>query len=158
KLWLKKFHTVTEKELVEIIKVDLLGTFSMSKEVIKLMLLRGNGGVIINIVSTPSISGSSFGSPYSIAKAAMINVTKHIALEYAQNGIRAYSLALGNIATDATFRALTSSERIKARHESAMKRWGRPEEVAKIATTIANDSFSYATGNTIIVDGGSPIN
>jgi 3-oxoacyl-[acyl-carrier protein] reductase len=45
--------------------------------------------------------------------------------------------------------------RNKAAEEPPMKRWGRPEEVAKIAASIASDSFSFATGNTIVIDGGT---
>jgi 3-oxoacyl-[acyl-carrier protein] reductase len=48
-------------------------------------------------------------------------------------------------------------ERQKASNESPMKRWGRPEEVVQIAACIASDNFSYATGNTILIDGGTVI-
>lgn len=155
KVWFKKFHMVSDKELFSILGVDLVGSFLISKAVIRLMLQKSTPGVIINIVSTPSISGYFQGSPYSIAKSGVVCMTKNIALEYAQRGIRAYSVALGNIATDATYKSLSAAEKIKAVHESAMNRWGRPEEVAKIAVCLADDSFSYATGNTIIVNGGT---
>ena len=82
-------------------------------------------------------------------------MTKHIALEYASQKIRAYSLVLGNIATEATYDSLSGNERVKATKENAMKRWGKPEEVAKIAVCVASDSFSYATGNNIVIDGGT---
>ena len=52
---------------------------------------------------------------------------------------------------------MNAYEREKASSESPMKRWGRPEEVARIAACIASDNFSYATGNTVIVDGGTII-
>ncbi|HEX9319802.1 MAG TPA: SDR family oxidoreductase [Nitrososphaeraceae archaeon] len=158
RVWFKKLHMVTEKELLSILKVDLVGSFLMSRAAIRLMLLKGNPGIIISIVSTPSLSGYFLGSPYSLAKSGIVCMTKHIALEYAQKGIRAYSIALGNIATEATYRSLSAAEKMKAVRESAMNRWGKPEEVARIAVCLANDSFSYATGNTIIVDGGSIAN
>ena len=116
------------------------------------------GGVIINISSTPAISGRVGGFPYSIAKSGNITLTKCIAKEYSGFGIRAYTLALGNIATPATLDSMTEQIIIKAALESPMKRWGKPNEVAKVAATLADDNFSYATGNTIVIDGGTGTN
>jgi len=116
-----------------------------------------NGGVIITISSTPALSGRRGGFPYTIAKAGNISLTKCIAKEYGDQNIRAYSLALGNIATKATYEAITEAVRTEAAQEAPMKRWGNPLEVAKVATCIADDNFSYATGNTIVVDGGTVI-
>jgi 3-oxoacyl-[acyl-carrier protein] reductase len=82
-------------------------------------------------------------------------MTKHIALEYGQRNIRAYTLALGNIASEATYGSMTPAERKKAAKENAMKRWGDPREVATIAASIASDDFAFATGNTIVIDGGT---
>lgn len=81
------------------------------------------------------------GSPYTIAKAANIALTKCIAMEYGRNNIRAYSMALGNISTKATYETMNEEDRKHAAEEPAMKRWGRPEEVAKVAACIADDSF-----------------
>jgi 3-oxoacyl-[acyl-carrier protein] reductase len=114
-----------------------------------------SGGVIITISSTPAISGRTGGFPYTIAKAGNISLTKCIAKEYGNSNIRAYSLALGNIATKATYEAITQEVRIEAAQEAPMKRWGKPEEVAKVAACIADDDFSFATGNTIVIDGGT---
>ena len=66
------------------------------------MLSNRQGGVIINISSTPAISGHFEGDPYTIAKARVLTLTKHIAREYCNNNIRAYTLMLDNIATEAT--------------------------------------------------------
>lgn len=153
KVWYKSFHDVTDDELDRIIAVDLKGTARISRAVIPLMIKQG--GVIISISSTPPISGYTEGAPYTLAKAAIIAMTKHIALEYGNRGIRAYTLALGNIASEATFGSMTPAERKKAATENAMKRWGDPGEVAKIAASIASDDFSFATGNTIVIDGGT---
>ncbi|HSA75261.1 MAG TPA: SDR family oxidoreductase, partial [Candidatus Nitrosocosmicus sp.] len=180
-IWYKKFHEVSNKELDRIIEVDLKGSARLAREVIPLMLqnnygedideiktkkgkrqkrtdrigLGGGGGVIINISSTPAIAGHTKGSPYTIAKAANIALTKCISKEYGANNIRAYSLALGNIATAATYESMTKEDRDMATQEPSMKRWGRPEEVAKVAACIADDNFSFVTGNTIIIDGGN---
>ena len=99
----------TLEDFDKIIEVDLKGSMRLSKTVITLMLgnvneakkkeEKGKGGVIINTLSTPAIAGYTRGSLYNITKAAIISLTKCIAKEYAKNNIRAYSLALGNIAT-----------------------------------------------------------
>jgi 3-oxoacyl-[acyl-carrier protein] reductase len=155
-VWNKRFHEVAEEDLDRIIEVDLKGTFSLSQAVIGHMIRDGNrGGVIINIASTPAIAGHTAGAPYSIAKSGVIAITKHIALEYGDKNIRAYTLALGNISTEATFASMTLTERKKAAMENSMKRWGDPREVARIATSVASEDFAFATGNTIVIDGGT---
>jgi 3-oxoacyl-[acyl-carrier protein] reductase len=86
-IWYKKFHTNTDEELDKIIEVDLKGTVRLSKAVINHMLKDGIGGVIINISSTPAIVGHVQGAPYTLARAALIALTKHIAMEYGCNNI-----------------------------------------------------------------------
>ena len=160
-IWYKRFHEVTNEELQKIMGVDVQGSVRLARAVISSMIQKntnknsGGGGVIINISSTPAIAGHTEGAPYTIAKAANIALTKCIAKEYGINGIRSYTMALGNIATMATYDSMTEVARKKAAEEPPMKRWGRPEEVAKIAASIASDSFSFATGNTIVIDGGT---
>ena len=160
-IWYKRFHEGTDEELQKIMGVDIQGSVRLSRAVISSMIQKninkknGGGGVIINMSSTPAIVGHTEGAPYTIAKAANIALTKCIAKEYGINGIRSYTLALGNIATMATYDSMTEVARKKAAEEPPMKRWGTPEEVAKIAASIASDSFSFATGNTIVIDGGT---
>jgi 3-oxoacyl-[acyl-carrier protein] reductase len=152
-MWYKQFHKVSDEELDRVIEVDLKGTVRMSRACIPLMI-RG-GGVIISIASTPAIAGHTQGAPYTLAKAAVIAMTKHIALEYGSHHIRAYTVALGNIATEATFNSMTVAERKKAANENAMKRWGDPKEIAGAIAGLASDDFSFATGNIIVLDGGT---
>jgi NAD(P)-dependent dehydrogenase (short-subunit alcohol dehydrogenase family) len=159
-IWYKRFHEGTDEELQKIMGVDIQGSVRLSRAVISSMIQKNinkknGGGVIINMSSTPAIVGHTEGAPYTIAKAANIALTKCIAKEYGINGIRSYTLALGNTATMATYDSMTEVARKKAAEEPPMKRWGTPEEVAKIAASIASDGFSFATGNTIVIDGGT---
>ncbi|HEY9398964.1 MAG TPA: SDR family oxidoreductase [Nitrososphaeraceae archaeon] len=156
KIWFKKIHDISEVELMNIIQVDLIGSFRVTREILKLMMKK-KGGVIINIASTPAISGHNCGSPYSIAKAGLISLTKHIALEYGHYNIRSYSVALGDIYTDTMRRSLSKNELVKAKNENTMKRLGQPEEVAKSILSLVAENFSFSTGNTIIIDGGKVI-
>ena len=167
-IWNKKIHEGSIEELRKIIDVDLFGSVRLCQCVLPIMVQKsstvqnsiktvteGVGGVIINISSTPAISGNVGGFPYSIAKSGCITLTKCIAKEYSRYGIRAYTLALGNIATSATLDSMAEQIIIRAALESPMKRWGSPREVARIAASLADDYFSYATGNTIVVNGGT---
>ena len=161
-IWNKRFHEVAEEDLEKVIDVDLKGTFRISQAAIPFMIKNGSsasggGGVIINIASTPAIAGHTAGVPYSIAKSGVIAITKHLALEYGNKNIRAYTLALGNISTEATFASMTLTERKKAAMENSMKRWDDPREVATIAASVASEDFAFATGNTIVIDGGTVI-
>lgn len=123
-MWNKRFHEVAEEDLERVLDVDLKGTFRLSRATIPFMLENSSstiprkGGVIINIASTPAIAGHTAGAPYSIAKSGVIAITKHIALEYGDRNIRAYTLALGNISTAATFASMTVTERKKAAMEN----------------------------------------
>ncbi len=169
RIWNKKIHEGSTDDLEKIIGVDLIGSVRLCRVVLPVMMqttstdhhssnITGSAcgsGVIINISSTPAISGHVGGFPYSIAKSGIIALTKCIAKEYSSFGIRAYTLALGNIATPATLDSITEQIIVKAALESPMKRWGKPNEVAKVAASLANDDFSYATGNTIVIDGGT---
>src|SRR5688500_4711563 len=99
-LWYKKLHEIEIDHFMEIINVDLMGSIRLSKAVLTHMIKKDklnnnkSGGVIINISSTPALSGHIEGSPYTIAKSGVIGLTKHIAREYGIYNIRAYTLAL----------------------------------------------------------------
>ena len=124
KIWYKKFHEVTDDEVDRIIEVDLKGSVRLSMAVLHSMLQNNpEEGVIINISSTPAIAGHIGGASYTIAKAANIALTKCIVLEYGDKNIRAYTLALDNIATLAKYYSMNENDRNKAAEEPSMRRW-----------------------------------
>jgi len=124
KIWYKKFHEVTDDEVDRIIEVDLKGSVRLSMAVLHSMLQNNpEEGVIINISSTPAIAGHIEGASYTIAKAANIALTKCIVLEYGDKNIRAYTLALDNIATLAKYYSMNENDRNKAAEEPSMRRW-----------------------------------
>jgi 3-oxoacyl-[acyl-carrier protein] reductase len=156
----KSFHEVAKEDLDKVIDVDLKCTFRLSQAAIPFMIknissAREAGEVIINIASTPAIAGYMAGALYSIAESGVIAITRDIALEYGDKNIRAYSLALGNTSTEATFASMTLTERKKAATDNSMKRWGDPREVTTIAASMASEDFAFATGNTIVIDEGA---
>ena len=129
KAWFKKLHQLSEIDLANVLNVGLIESFRLTKEIIKMMLIKG---VVIIDCSTPAISGHKVGSVYSISKAGLASITKHLALEYGCGNIRARTIALGNILILATYKFLTKVERRKTKNENALKRCGKPVEATKI--------------------------
>src|SRR5207253_7953218 len=81
------------------------------------------------------------------------DLTRALALAYGPKGVRVNALALGSITTD-PMEAVSAEERRTLADEPALKRWGSPEEVARVVSFLASDDASYITGQTIVVDGG----
>jgi NAD(P)-dependent dehydrogenase (short-subunit alcohol dehydrogenase family) len=119
------------------------------------MLERGRGAFVF-VTSLAALASSGNSLAYEATKSAQLGITRHIAVRYADRGVRANALALGVI--DSTMvRKLygDSAERHAGRDRmSPMGREGRPEEVAAAAAFLASDDASYITGTTLIVDGG----
>jgi 3-oxoacyl-[acyl-carrier protein] reductase len=156
-IWDEGFCKVTKEDLDTEAKVDLKETLRFSQAGVYYMIRNANSGgtVILNIASTAAIAAHTAGAPYGIAKAGIIAITKHIVLQYDERNNAAYTLALGNISTDATFSSMTLTERKRAATESSMKKWGHPREVATIAASVACDDFSFSISNVIVIDGGT---
>jgi NAD(P)-dependent dehydrogenase (short-subunit alcohol dehydrogenase family) len=117
--------------------------------------LEGRGDVIMKISSTPTISGHREGFPFSLADSAVIAMIKHIAWEFVDSNIRAYVLPTRNSATETSYNSMSAEERAKAANEPSMKRWGKPEEVARVTACVVSNNISFSTGNTITVDGST---
>src|SRR5215208_3408814 len=116
--------------------VDTKGTYRCCREVLPLMVEKRRG-VIINISSTPAISGYIKGAPYTVAKAANLGITKHIAAEFGKYGIRCNAIAPGTIATQRNWERLTTEQRIDIVSSIPLGRAGKPEEVAGVALMLA---------------------
>ena len=118
------------------------------------MLERGTGSVI-NVASIAGLGGTPAVTPYGAAKAAVINLTKSVAMEWAPRGVRVNALCPGWTATDLN-RALWENEDVSRQMTSTIPlgRWGRADEMAGAAVFLGSDASSYVTGQAIVVDGG----
>lgn len=143
---------VIPEEWEKAIEVNLIGTFNCSKAVIPYLKKQG-GGRIINC-STISAKLPDVGiSAYAASKAAINNFTMVLAAELAPYNITVNAYAPGIIETDMT-RDMILNRGDKQLKQIALRRFGKPEEVANLVTFLASDEASYITGAIISVDGG----
>jgi 3-oxoacyl-[acyl-carrier protein] reductase len=155
-LWDVSFDQISDEALERVLDVDTEGTYRCCREVLPLMVEKRRG-VIINISSTPAISGYIKGAPYTVAKAANLGITKHIAAEFGKYGIRCNAIAPGTIATQRNWERLTTEQRVDIVSSIPLGRAGKPEEIAGVALMLASDYCSFVSGQTIVVDGGETI-
>ena len=148
----KLIQRMKEEEFTDVINVNLVGTFNITKNVIKYMTKK-RYGKIINISSVVGISGNAGQSNYAASKAGIIGFTKSIAKELASRNITANAVAPGFIQTDMTN---VLKDEIKEAIESTipLKKLGTAEDVAKVVKFLASDDSNYITGQVINVDGG----
>ena len=150
--WKKRFLDLTPEDFFKPLNVDLFGSFLCARAVAPHML-KQKKGVIVNVSSTPALAGHDKGFSFTVAKAAVIGLTKALAFELAPY-VRVNTIALGNVETE-WVSELTDEELRKEREENLMRRFGTPEEVARSLAFLCSDDSSFLNGQTIVLDGGS---
>jgi NAD(P)-dependent dehydrogenase (short-subunit alcohol dehydrogenase family) len=147
---------LAESEWDAIVDSCLKGTFLCTQQAARSMLESGHGGAIVNIASMLGVSPMPTRAAYSAAKAAVIAFTKVVAAEWAREGIRVNAVAPGYIRTEGVVAAiedgLLDEERITEWTPSG--RLGDPEEVGSAVRFLASAEASFATGETLVLDGG----
>lgn len=154
----KPLVDVSDTDFMEVIQTNLVGVFTMSREVGKQMI-RQQKGCIINISSMAAIYGVPKIIAYSASKAAVEGMTRAMASEWSAAGIRVNCIAPGFIVTEMTDKALNSDpeRKAKALGRTPMARMGQPMEIADAVVYLASDQASYITGVVLPVDGGNSV-
>ncbi|MBK8944545.1 MAG: SDR family oxidoreductase [Ignavibacteriae bacterium] len=153
----KKTIDFTIEEYEKVINTNLISTFELSR-LFYPMLKKSENSSVVNITSVAGLTHLRTGSPYAMTKAAMVQLTKNLAVEWAEVNIRVNAIAPWYIDTPLVENLMKDEEYLKAVIErTPMKRIGKPEEVASLAAFLCMDKASYITGQTIAVDGGFTI-
>lgn len=136
-----------------VLSVTLDGVFKCSRAAVRIMAEQGTGGAIVNIGSTAAVKGNG-PIPYCAAKAAVLGMTRAMAIELADRGIRVNAVNPGATRTPLYANIPPETQQAIA-DDSLMKRLAEPEEVAGAVAFLAGDDGSFATGSIVTVNGGA---
>ncbi len=147
---------VTPQEWDELMAVNLKGTFLMTQRMGRHLIETRQRGSIVSLASTHGMVGYAQRSTYGISKAGIIQMTRMLAIEWAEHGIRVNAIAPGTIDTPsrAAFFASDPKARQAMTGRVPLRRFGTQEEVAGMACYLASPEAGYITGQTMVLDGG----
>lgn len=146
--------TLAEEEWMDILNTNLTGTLRACQIFGSHMLDRGYGR-IINIASLNSFVALSEVAAYAASKAAVVSLTRSLAVEWSKNGVTVNAIAPGVFRTELNSNLLDSTPRgQELLMRTPMGRFGKTEELVGAAIYLASDAASFVTGQTLVVDGG----
>jgi NAD(P)-dependent dehydrogenase (short-subunit alcohol dehydrogenase family) len=134
----------------------LYGTVHCTLAVGRHLLARRAPGAIVSIAATYVWSGSAYVLPSAVAKAGVLAMTRSLAVEWGDAGIRLNAIAPGPIPTEGAFSRLMADDRAKKNSLARIPlgRFGDPQEIANLATFMMSDLCPYQTGDCVTMDGG----
>ncbi|MEB7885492.1 3-oxoacyl-ACP reductase FabG [Serratia fonticola] len=146
------FSALTYEEFDQVMKVNLYGTFTMTKQLLPL-LRHARNATVVNISSVSGITSSFGQTNYSAAKAGIIGFTRTLANEMAAKGIRVNAVAPGMIESRMVKKVPRQIVRT-VMSAIPLKRLGRVDEIANVVAFLSSDASSYIVGQTLVADGG----
>lgn len=150
----KPLHEIDDTTWEEVLAVNLTGVFRITRAAVPEMLKAG-GGSIINVSSVSGLIGFWGSAAYGATKGGLNAFTRHVAMDYASQGIRCNAVCPGLIQTPMseplTRDAVQAAEALAA---YPIRRVGTPEEVAQLMVYLASDESAWVTGSLFTIDGG----
>lgn len=146
---------LTQEEWDNVMDTNLAGAFFVSQQLGRHLVATRRPGCVVNIASTHGLVSLELRVAYGIAKAGVIHMTRMLAYEWAEHGIRVNAVAPGRVNTPS--RELTVADaavREKLLARVPLKRFAESEEVAAAACYLASPAATYITGHTLVMDGG----
>jgi 3-oxoacyl-[acyl-carrier protein] reductase len=141
----------TEDRYRRIFDVNVLGTLNVAAAAVPMIRAHGHGGAIVNFASIDAFAVSRGQLIYSASKAAVVSITRSLAIELADDGIAVNAVAPGWVATAGTLAGGRIEEAVKA---VPLGRAAAPEEIADWVWTLGTAPGSYLTGETLVISGG----
>ncbi len=146
----------TEDEFMNVISVNLKGTFLCAKAAAKQMIRQGRGGRIVITASIGAFEGGGHHGPYGASKGALVTLVRTMGREWCEYGITVNAVCPGLTATAINQRLLEDKQLAETLLDKIpMHRMAQPEEIASAMLYFATDAAAFITGTTLIVDGGA---
>ncbi|HUQ92679.1 MAG TPA: SDR family oxidoreductase [Bryobacteraceae bacterium] len=149
----ERFDEITDDAWDRILELNLSGIMRLTRALLPQMMER-NWGRVIHISSVLGLGGKLGRSTYSATKSALIGMARSSALDLATFGITVNCISPGPFLTELPLGILNDEQKREFTNRTALKRWGKPEEIAGAALLLGTDAGSYITGTTLLIDGG----
>ncbi|MDI2030533.1 SDR family NAD(P)-dependent oxidoreductase [Saccharopolyspora sp. TS4A08] len=152
-------HEMSSEEWHDLVRVNLTGMFFTVKHALRHLLAAG-GGSLVTVGSVGSLVAAGRSAAYDATKGGVVQLTRGIAAEYAEHGIRANCVCPGHVSTnlaansEGVYGASVTPAGPQRRTIPPVPRAGSPEEIAKVIAFLCSPSASFMTGTAVPVDGG----
>ncbi|MGB6677972.1 MAG: SDR family oxidoreductase [Terriglobales bacterium] len=142
-----------------VLGIVLMGTINATMACGRRWLQAAHPGVVLNIAATYSSTGSAYVVPSAMAKAGVVALTRSLAVEWGNRGIRMNAIAPGPIPTEGAFSRLLPRPELEqfARDRNPLRRFGTTEELANLAAFLVSDGSGYINGEVVVMDGGEQL-
>jgi NAD(P)-dependent dehydrogenase (short-subunit alcohol dehydrogenase family) len=154
--FLARTEELTPGAFEAVLGIVLMGTINITMACGRKWLSAKHPGVILNIAATYADTGSAYVVPSAIAKAGVVALTRSLAVEWGNRGIRMNAIAPGPIPTEGAFSRLLPRPELEqlALARNPLGRFGTAEELANLATFLVSDASAYINGEVVVMDGG----